>query len=134
MNAAAALAVLLGCFPLGALLYSTSALPFRCHFNFAPSSISGSGQSWQLLRNVSNEIFWGPINSQPLQLASEGRETNELGKWPRLSNRAAVHQRGPTFCTLMGFYSAAGFCILSSWTALGSWGLLLDSLKQELRR
>ena len=90
--------------------------------------------SWQLLRYVSNEIFWGPINSQPLQLASEDQETNELGERPRLSNLAAVPQRGPTFRTLMGFYSAAGFCILSSWTALGSWGLLLDSLKQELRR
>ena len=90
--------------------------------------------SWQLLCYVSNEIFWGPINSQPLQLASEDRETNELGEQPRLSNLAAVPQRGPTFRALMGFYSAAGFCILSSWTALGSWGLLLDSLKQELRR
>ena len=47
---------------------------------------SGSGQSWQLLHYVSREIFWGPINSQPLQLASKCLETNELGQQPRLSN------------------------------------------------
>ena len=44
VNAAATLAVLLGCLPLGVLLPGTSALPFRCHFNFASSSISGVGE------------------------------------------------------------------------------------------
>ena len=58
--------------------------------------------SWQLLRYVSNEIFWGPINSQPLQLASEDRETNELGERPRLSNLAAVPQGDPPFALWWG--------------------------------
>ena len=64
------------------LPYGTSALPFQCHFNSASSSISGSGQRWQLIHYVSKEIFWGPSNSQPLQLAREGRETNELASGP----------------------------------------------------
>ena len=148
VNAAAALAVLLGPSARSAashLLSFWDAFRSQCCFLVpqlflfvAISTLlllaSVELASWQLLCYVSNEIFWGPINSQPLQLASEDQETNELGERPRLSNLAAVPQRGPTVRALMGFYSAAGFCILSSWTALGSWGLLLDSLKQELRR
>lgn len=66
---------ILGAFPLErALPYPRP--PFSLNFSVASSDISETGQSWQLLHCASGEIFWGPINSQPLQLAG-GRPGNK---------------------------------------------------------
>lgn len=66
---------------------------FSLHFIVASSDISETGQSWQLLHCASREIFWGPINSQPLQLAG-GRPGN---KWVWRAARAV----NPGCCSLV---------------------------------
>lgn len=106
---------------------------FLLCFNFAAFYITGSGQSWQLSHYLSEEIFWGPINSQRLQLANG--IPGDKWVWPA----AQAVKAGS--CSLVKTYLLCSdavllcrwFLYLCEWMALGSGELVLCLARQKLR-
>lgn len=98
---------------------------FSLHFNSAASETVGSGQSWQRLHYVFQELFGGLSNLQPLQLAS--RRPGNRRVWPAAQavtpgccSLARTHLLCSTLLLLWG-----RFHYLTEGTASGSWGLSL---------
>lgn len=116
--------VLLGSFRLECCFIVPRLFPFCCHFNFAPSSISGSGQSWQLFVMYPTKYFGDLLilNHFSWQVKAGKQMSLAVAQTvkPGCSSSAGTHLLRSDGVLLCG-----GFCILSSWTALGSWGYYL---------